>query len=41
MIMIKKLVRAVGIITLFACTLPIAAQDIKDAKDTKDKGPLF
>ena len=36
MIMIKKLVRAVGIITLFACTLPIAAQDIKDAKDTKD-----
>ena len=33
--MIKKLVYIVGI-TLFACTLPAAAQDIKETKDTED-----
>ena len=33
--MIKKLVYIVGII-LFACTLPAAAQDIKETKDTED-----
>ena len=33
--MIKKLVYIVGII-LFACTLPAAAQDIKETKETED-----